>query len=588
MRALHMLVELHSRQPRRHGDRWRIRFFGGLTFLVWLVFVARLAELQVLEHASYAREAELSQRAIRVTRAERGEIFYSSNRPFAINENVFTVYAVTRDMEPGVFRTVAERLSPLVNQSVEDLRALFEKSPSARYVPIASSLPRKTEHDIRKLNLKGIGSFAQSIRFYPDGKRIGTLSGFLGWEGVGSSGSDRKVGRYGVEEYNEDILAGLSGSAESERDAKGAWVPIGERVIAEPVHGTDLVLTIDETIQSVSCTKLQETAKRVGADRGSVLVLDPKSGGIVSLCTLPSYDPNAYAQVKHVSDFRNNAIAGSYEPGSVFKIMTMALGIEAGVVEPETTYVDTGSVVIGPDVIRNARQRVYKKQTMIGVLENSINTGAVFVARKLGAKRFRDGVNAFGFGRATGVELAAEALGDTSSLESSREIYMATGSFGQGISATPVQLASAFGTIANGGVLLRPTIIKEQRLPNGKRIVSVPTVIRRVLSEHTAALMRGMMVSVVRNGHAKRAGVKGYLIGGKTGTAQVARKDGKGYSDETMHTFVGMGPMDAPRFVLVVTLDNPKAVEFADSSAAPLAGELAQFLLEYWKIPPSE
>lgn len=525
---------------------------------------------------------------VRTIHEDRGEIFYSDGRALGVNEKTFTIYAVTKDIASAVHARYAEALSPLIGKSIEELKVLLDGSADARYVPLAHGVAPESAERVALLHLAGIGQFADVRRAYPDGSDTAAISGFLGWEGKGEVGSDRRVGRYGTEEYLEDLLAGVAGSAEADRDGLGRWIPTGERVLEKPQPGTDVFLTIERPVQQVACTKLQEYAKRLKPNRGTLIVLDPRSGGIIALCTTPTYDPNAYGKVEEASLFLNDAVSRAYEPGSVFKPLTMALGLEVGVVKPETTYSDTGNVNIGKHVIKNAREKVYGKQDMVGVLKNSINTGAVFVARALGHDRFRSGVEAFGFGKATGVELAGEALGDTSALENSSDIYTATASFGQGIAVTPMQLLQAFGAIANGGELLRPRLIESKRLPDGTREKLKSDRIRRVVSERTAALVRGMLVAVVKEGHAKRAGVKGYRIGGKTGTAQVAKKSTLGYSDETIHTFIGMGPIEAPRFVILVKLDNPKGVEFAESSAAPLAGELAQFLLEYWKIPPSE
>jgi len=260
-----MRLPLRSRRPHRVGEWGRFHIFGGLAFLAWLVFFGRLYELQVAQHATYAREANLTQGALHITPAVRGEIFYSTGRPLALNEKVFTVYGVPADMAPADFPAVAQGLAGIVGSPSEEIQALFEKSPSSRYVPIASGISADIEQHALALNVKGIGSFAELRRSYPDGGSVGALSGFVGWEGRADTAADHKVGRYGIEEYNEDILAGVPGRAESQRDAQGRWIPVGENVIQESVPGADLTLTIDDTIQSVACSKFALAAKSAEA-----------------------------------------------------------------------------------------------------------------------------------------------------------------------------------------------------------------------------------------------------------------------------------------------------------------------------------
>ena len=225
---------------------------------------------------------------------------------------------------------------------------------------------------------------------------------------------------------------------------------------------------------------------------------------------------------------------------------------------------------------------------MTEVLENSVNTGAIFAANKVGAANFENFIRQLGFGEKTGIELSGEAKGNISSLAKQKEIYTATASYGQGITTTPIQMIRAYAAMANGGYLVKPTVIKEIRGADGQ-IVSPQNQSRtRVFSERTSLLISAMLGSVVENGHGKRAGVKGYYIGGKTGTAQVAKEKGSGYDpDKSIGSFIGYGPIDNPQFVMMAKIDNPKDVKFAESTAAPLFGEIAEFLVQYLKITPN-
>jgi cell division protein FtsI/penicillin-binding protein 2 len=225
---------------------------------------------------------------------------------------------------------------------------------------------------------------------------------------------------------------------------------------------------------------------------------------------------------------------------------------------------------------------------MTQVLDESLNTGAVFVVRQIGTDAFRKYVEDFGFGVLTGIELETENSGDIRSLSKKGEIYSATASFGQGISVTPLQVVTAYAAIANGGKLVKPYIVDEIDKSDGSKIKTQPKVLKQVISERTATLLGGMLVSVVEDGHGKRAGVPGYYVAGKTGTAQVPKKDGTGYEpDITIGSFVGFAPVEDPKFVMLVKIDHPRDVIWAESSAAPLFGEIAKFVLNYLKVSPS-
>ncbi len=267
----------------------------------------------------------------------------------------------------------------------------------------------------------------------------------------------------------------------------------------------------------------------------------------------------------------------------------MAMGLDLGVVNPTTTYEDKGKLVINGFTIENSDRKVHGRKTMIEVLNESLNTGAIFVAKKVGLEKFRTYVKAFGFGTLTGIELDTESPGTIKSLDETREIYLATAAFGQGITVTPLQMVSAFAALANGGKLVQPYIDDEIIKPDGTIKKTEPKVVRQVISERASTLLGGMLVNVVRKGHGKRAGVDGYFVGGKTGTAQVPKKDGRGYeAHATIGSFAGFAPVDDPRFVMLVKIDRPRDVQWAESSAAPLFGDLARFLVQYLEIPPDE
>lgn len=433
----------------------------------------------------------------------------------------------------------------------------------------------------REFLIDGLGFTQSAYRYYPE-KNIGSnLIGFVGYSG------DEQTGRYGLEEFFNQELSGQSGSVKTERDAKGEAIIINDREYQKAEDGSDLILTINRSIQYMACQKLNEAVLKHGADGGSVIVMDPKTGAIWAMCSNPDYDGNNYSEVEDMETFTNPAIFSQYEPGSIFKVITMAMALDQGKVTPQTTYDDTGEVKLDKYTIKNSDNKANGIQNMIQVLEKSLNTGAIFAMRQIGADSFADYVKSFGFGEKTGIELTGESKGDIKSFlkKPVRELYAATASFGQGIAVTPLQIINAFQAIVNDGVLMKPYLVKEIIKPDGSKTVTQPTPIRQVISGKASTLTNGMMVDVVENGHGQKAGVKGYWVGGKTGTAQVPKKGGGYEANVHIGSFAGFAPADDPKFVMLVRIDHPRDVEWAESSAAPLFGELAEYILNYLQVP---
>jgi cell division protein FtsI (penicillin-binding protein 3)/stage V sporulation protein D (sporulation-specific penicillin-binding protein) len=332
---------------------------------------------------------------------------------------------------------------------------------------------------------------------------------------------------------------------------------------------------------------LQESVEKHQANKGSLIIMDPKTGAILTMCNAPTFDPNNYSEVENIDLFNNDAIYDAYEPGSVFKSFAMAAALDQGKITPNTTYDDTGVVEIGGFKIFNSDRKAHGIIDMKTALTFSYNTGSIYAVRQVGNEKWYEYVKNFGFGEDTGLPLSGESEGNIFRLAELRDIYSATSSFGQGLTVTPMQLITAFSAIANGGVLMKPYIVSEVIKPNGFTVQTSPQEVRRVISANTASTLSAMLVNAIEDGHGKKATVPGYYLGGKTGTAEIPRADGNGY-DGSRHkdTFVGFGPVSDPKFVMLVKIDEPKDVMWAEDSAAPLWGQVADFLLEYYHIPP--
>ena len=563
----------------------RLRVVGIGFFGVSLLLIGQLFRVQVLSHSFYAALAEGQHDLFQHLFPERGKIYardhQSGDQTFllATNRTLNLLFA-----EPFRIKNPlneAKALAPILGLDEAELAKKIS-SRTEQYRVLGHKIDDETRAKIEALKLEGIGFSDEEFRYYPEGTTGAQMLGFVGENDKGKSG------RYGIEGWFDKELAGTQGYLQSEKDSRGRVIAVGNRTVQPAKDGSDIVLTIDRTVQYVVCKKLDEWVARFGASKGSVIVADPKTGAIVALCNAPTFNPNEYSKIDSVEVYNNTAIFEPYEPGSVFKAITMAAGLDTGKITPSSTFDDPGEIKIGPFTIRNSDLKAHGLVDETTVLAESLNTGVVDVVHRVGASKFLGYVRDFGFGQKTGVELQSEGSGNIDPLTQKGDIWSATGSFGQGITVTVLQLASAYGAIANGGTLMKPYIIDEIRRTDGTVEKRAPKIVRRVISERASQLLTGMLVAVVEKGHGKRAGVAGYWIGGKTGTAQIPRKDGGGYEvGPTIGTFAGFGPVDDPRFVMVVRVDRPRDVQYAESSAAPLFGDIAKYLLSYYQIPPT-
>lgn len=560
----------------------RLFALTAIMFCAAIIIVVRLFVLQIVRGEKYSELALGRHSIYEALDARRGDILAmelgsDTKYPVATNQTLYLAYAEPSKIQNKTY--TAKILSE--NLSLDEKVALQDLYEDVPYKVMAHYVSAETMEKIKNYNLIGAGFEEETKRIYPEKGFGGQILGF-----VGSNGTE-KGGRYGLEGYFDKDLAGKPGFLKAEKDALGRLIPWGDQQLDQAVDGTDLILTIDRGIQFYVCDKIKQGVAKFKADGGEIIVMDPQTGKILAMCAYPDYDPNNYNKEKNQSIFNNPAIFSQYEPGSVFKAITMAAGIDAKLVSPETTYIDEGSVFIKPHTIKNSDGKTNGVQTMTQVLEKSLNTGAVYVVKLLGPQKFMEYVKSFGFGNLSGVELDGEALGDISSLKKRGEIWSATASFGQGISVTSIQILNAFNVLANGGKLMRPYIVDKMIDASGVTRETQPMAIRQVISSRASTLLRGMLSSVVDNGHGKRAGVAGYYVGGKTGTAQVSKKEGGGYEEgKTIGSFIGFAPADNPVFSMLVKINNPRTVEWAESSAAPIFGEVAKFLLNYFKIPP--
>jgi len=552
---------------------WRINLSLILIVIFSAAILGRLIFIQVIKNQYWRALAQGQQKSFVFSQGERGEIFFQDKTNLAINQKSDFVYISPGEIEdPG---GVADILSATLNLDKGSISEKIEKS--SFYEVVKKKLSQQELENLKKINLAGVYLGQEETRFYPFGALASQATGFLGGDGEG---------QYGIEGFYNEILQGKEKMLEKEMGPAGYF---GVNESANPFEkGSDIVLTLDYNIQFMAEKLLKKAKENLEIEEGEIVVINPNSGKILALANFPTFNPNQYSEVADLEVFQNSSIQKVFEPGSVFKPITMAAALDQGKVTPQTTYIDTGAVKIGGHTILNYDGHVWGKRTMTEVLERSINTGAVFAEQQMGNDVFLDYINRFGFFEPTGIDLQGEVCSSNKEFKTGREINFATASFGQGIDMTSLQLVRAMSVIANGGQLVRPYIV--DKILEGEIVETQPKVQNpSVISKSTASQVTLMMVNVVENGYGKEGGVPGYYVAGKTGTAQIAwsalgvKKDG--YSDRTIQSFVGFAPALDPQFLILVKLNNPKA-KTAEYSAAPIFKELAKYIIDYWKIPP--
>lgn len=563
----------------------RLTFLSLGIFLLAALIVVRLFYLQIVQHSKYETMAQNQHLTEQDLLPNRGEVLihdYQTSQdalyPVAVNKKFYLAIAIPNLVKNP--KAYAKALAPILEMDEQTLLDNLSKDDDV-YEPLKHKVDESKKKQVEDLKLDGIRFEEEIFRYYPEADNLSQILGFVGYKG------DDLVGRYGVEGFWDKELAGQKGTFTFERDALGRLIPLATRVKADQQNGADIVLTLDRSIQFTACNALREAVEKYGAENGTVVIEDPKTGAILAMCNWPSYDNNNYQAITDYNLFNNLAVSEPYESGSMIKGITIASALDLGKITPDTTYEDTGEVDIGGYKIRNSDNKAHGFKNMTEVLEASLNTGAIFAARSIGAAALYQYFKRFGFGEKKDIGLTSEKTGDISSLARGKEIDMATASYGQGFMVTPLEIVSAFSAVANGGKMMKPYIIEEVKYANGKNVKTEPQLVRQVIADKTAITLSAMLGSVVKFGHAQSAAIPGYYIAGKTGTAQVVDPVTKKYSvDRTIQSFVGFAPLDNPRFVMLTKLTYPKN-EWAESSVAPLFKTIGEFLLNYLKVPPS-
>ena len=517
-----------------------------------------LYDVQVLQGKQYLAQAKSQYAALSATSARRGALYFTDRDgnkvPAATSKEYPVIYAVPKAIEDP--EEAANQAALVLDIPTEELIRQFSRK-SATYVLLMKKAPPGLAAKVEEANIKGL--YVEEIpgRFYPFGSLASHVLGF-----VGPNAEDNgESGKYGIEKLYDASLKGIAGKID------------GTKIVPARAGG-DIALTIDLTIQKEAEHILANLVTKYRAKGGGVIVMEPSSGKILAMAANPVFDPNHYSEYG-IGTFLNPLVEEIYEPGSVFKVITMAAGIDSGAITPDTTFNDSGKLVLNGRTIKNWDLKPHGIVTMTNVIEQSLNTGAAFAERKTGHAVFRGYLEKFGFGEKTGIDLPGELAGNISRLgPKAPEINFATASFGQGVAVTPLHMINAIAAIANGGTLMRPYISEAMG----------PKVIREVIGPDAARQVAEMMVSAVDK--ATIAHIEGFSIAGKTGTAQVPDLVRGGYTDRVNNTYIGFGPTKDPKFIILIKLNQPEEAPLAGLTVVPAFRSLAQFVLNYYNIPP--
>lgn len=559
----------------------RIRLVLLLMGFFFLAIIGRLFWWQIINHDQLLAQAENQGWQENLIPAKRGDILYQDNYPLANDQTTINLHVFKPELEISN-KELINKLEPVLFLEKDEEEIQSEKKRLTQlldsdllWIPIAKRIDQDHQEAIKELNIKGLHLSEEFSRNYPQKEQAAHLLGF-----VGKNIEGENIGYLGLEGFYNDILKGQDGLIIQEKDAFGKPIVLGELKKTEPKNGSNLKLFLNRKIQWAAEKHLRRGIDQYGALGGVVIVSDPNTGGILAMASYPNFDPNQYATTDQEL-FNNPAVSRIFEPGSIFKVVTMAAALDQKVVTPETVCpICDGPVRIGEHEIKTWNNEYQPNSNMRQVLERSDNVGLVFVGQSLGKKFFLDYLDRFGFGQKTGIDLQAEATGTVKKPSQWYDFELATATFGQGFGVTPIQIVQAVGALANGGYLIKPQIVEtiDDRLQTEKINK------KAVISPETAATITEMMVGVIKN--SSIPWTDGQVeIAGKTGTAQIFI-NGQYDPNKTIASFVGFAPAYKPEFVMLVVLFEPSASVWGSRTAAPIWFDIAEEIFLIKSINP--
>jgi cell division protein FtsI/penicillin-binding protein 2 len=565
----------------------KIRILLVIFILLFLGLTARLAYWQVIRGADLSQKAQGQYDSSTVTSAPRGNILAPDGSFWVLRNNVWQITANPKLIKDSPEK-IAERVSHFLVEKPDDvasvsaevfrINSLLSKK-NVSWVSIAQKVSDGIKKNIQAMGITGLDFIQQEGRFYPEASSAAQLLGFVGKDEAGEN-----VGYFGIEGYYNLPLSGKPGFVAQEKDAKGIPILLGGSKQVTAINGVDLTVSVDKRIQIVAEKKLEEGIAKYGAIGGTVTIMNPHTGEILAMVGSPSFDPDKYQ--KYGNDyFRNPVISDSFEPGSTFKVVVMASGIDMGAITPETKCdICAGPLNVDGYQIKTWNNEYRDGSTMTDVLVHSDNVGMSFVGQKMGADGLYDYLQKFGFGSLTGIDLQGEAAPALRKRGTWSNVDLDTTTFGQGIAVTAIQMVRAVSVIANGGYLPTPHVVTKIQGDGWQEKIDPPAPIR-IISQKAAEETAEMMVAAANIGEAKWTKIPGFTVAAKTGTAQIPVA---GHYDptNTNHSFIGFAPVKNPKFVMMVTLHSPTQSPWAAETAAPLWYSIARDLFPYMGVQP--
>ncbi|HZG88264.1 stage V sporulation protein D [Paenibacillus sp.] len=558
--------------------RRRLFLVLALGTVLFLALLARLAWVQLFMGPSLTEMAEDSWRRNVPFAAKRGEIWDRNGEKLAYNISTPTVMAVPAQIKDK--EGTAKRLAPVLGMTEKKvLEAISKRVSIVRLSPGGRKISQDKAQQVRDLQLPGIFVAEDNKRYYP---YDGLAAHVLGFTGIDNQGLT------GVEASYDELLRGVGGSIAYLSNARGEEMPNSSEEYIPPKDGLTLQLTLDRQIQTIMERELDQAMVRYQPDRIISVAVDPNTGEVLAMASRPGYEPGDYQQYPSEVYNRNLPIWMTYEPGSTFKIVTLAAALQEGKVTFEEEFYDKGAIEVGGARLRCWKPGGHGAETFLEVVENSCNPGFVVMGQRLGATTLFDYIKKFGFGAKTGIDLGGEENGILFKPERVGPVELATTSFGQGVSVTPIQQVMAISAAINGGKLYRPHVAKAWVDPETGEVVDAiePTLVRdNIISEETSQKVRMALESVVAKGTGRNAFIEGYRVGGKTGTAQKV-VNGRYSPTEHIVSFIGFAPADDPKILIYTAVDNPKGLQFGGLIAAPIVQNIMEDSLRYMGIPP--
>ncbi|MFO7916734.1 MAG: penicillin-binding protein 2 [Anaerolineae bacterium] len=557
------------------GQRRRIAWLTTVLLAVGLALVVRLAFCQLTPQGNILSFSLQRGHSPDVVPPARGNIRDATDHCLVASTILYDISVSPELLGEGQKEVLVPELARLFEREEEEISHTLDMTETVILGKnMSPSIQAQIETGGSALAFKSDPKFR---RVYPDSTLAASVLGFVNYEGDAL---------YGVEEYYDRLLEGTRGEWYGVRDPWGRQLLASLTNYRAAEDGATLVLTIDRNIQHAAERILQSGIEENKATSGNIIVLDPRTGGVLAMANYPTYAPGNYGEVESSEYYMNTSISSIYEPGSVFKPLTLAGALDARLIRPTDSYDDRGEIIVGEQRIMNSDRQAHGSTTMVELLAHSRNVGAAYVATLLGEARFYEYVRRFGFGEVTGIDLAHEARGILRLPGESawHKSDLATNSFGQGLAVTPIQVAAAYGAMANDGILMRPYVVSE--IHRGEEVEEgEPFPVRRVISSQAAQDITELMVEATELGM-EEAVLPGYALAGKSGTSEIASIEG--YVREfIIASFVGFGPVSDPRFVVLVKFDEPREGHWGTEVAAPEFRRMCKYLVDYYGIPPT-